>query len=95
MKWKCGISITVDPDELTDYRFDWSQWLGNSGDAISVSSLAVTPGMSLSMISYTGLDATFFISGGNVGSVYLVTSTITTVQSRQAERSVTVNIKEK
>jgi hypothetical protein len=90
-------SFQKDPDEVLDYRINWSRTLEAapaSSDTISTSSWAVTSGITVDSDSNTTTTATVFLSGGTAGVCYTITNTITTAGGRTFEASFTVWIRD-
>jgi len=87
--WREGVSVTIDPDEVLDYVWQWSSWL--NGDTITGSTFSNEIGsLTLTSPSFTDSTATVFISGGVVGGSYKVVNQITTSGGRTAERGIMV-----
>jgi len=94
MNWVEGLLVTRDQDDVDDWKFDWSDWLGT--DTISSSVVAVESGLTKDSDSITdsSTSVTVWLSGGIVGSEYKVTSSIVTTAGREKDRSVTFLIVE-
>lgn len=94
-----GIPATVDqydgfdkaPTDIDDWTFDWTGDLV-TGETITASQFFTTPGLSLSSPSATAHTATIWVSGGTLGTTYLVTNRIATSGGRQFDWSFTVTI---
>lgn len=80
-----------DPDANLDWVFDWAAWL-RSGETISTSSFAVSPGIVLGTTSNTVSTATAWLSGGTPGEPYTLTNHVETNQGRIDERSITIRV---
>ncbi len=79
-----------DPDEILDYKVDWSDWLVS--DTINTSTWTVPAGLTAGAASNTTTTATQWISGGTAGTTYTVTNRIVTAGLRTAERSITIKV---
>ena len=75
-----------DPDEVLDYLWDWSAWLGT--DTVSDCEFTITPSsMAIESHICDGAKATVWLSGGADGLIYEVTNRITTTGGRTADRT--------
>lgn len=90
--------IDKDPDEQLDYMVDFSAdpplgpWL-QAGEVITGHAVTVQYGISQPIPAVaTDTTITVWLSGGMIGTVYLVTVNITTNQGRVGDRSFRVNI---
>lgn len=97
---------TKDPDAVLDYLWNWADYLGT--DTIAAADFAVydTAGQLLddSESGYDGVavdsssaadtTATVWLSGGEVGTKYVVTCHITSAGGREDDRSLHLTIKE-
>lgn len=82
-----------DPNEVLDYKVDWTDYLGASNIASSVWTHSLTefsPGND-------NKTATVYLGGGTLGSSYEVTNEITTndIPARVAVRSFVIRIVDK
>ena len=59
-----------DPDETSDYEFNWKPEL--DGDTISTSAFSLPDGMTSVSTSNTTTTATIFVSGGSEGRIYRI-----------------------
>lgn len=93
-------NFTKDPDALLDYKFNWQDWL-NTGDTIIEAT--AFPGGSYTnpgdiRVAANSVSASVshvvWLSAGNVGEEYIITSRITTAQGRRNDQSLTVSIEE-
>lgn len=83
-----------DPDAVKDYDVDWGAgWLVDD-DTISASTWTVPTGITKASDSHTDTRAKVWISGGTVGSSYVLTNRVTTTQGRTDDRSITIKIRE-
>jgi hypothetical protein len=74
-----------DADEVLDYQVDWSNWLA-AGETITTSTWVVPSGLTAGTDSHSTTTATQWISGGTVGTKYVVANTIMTSAGRTGER---------
>lgn len=81
-----------DPSDVLDYAVDWSRWL-TDGDTVTASTWDVPAGLTKGADSHASGKATVWLSGGTAGQQYVVTNHITTTQGRQADKSLTVNVR--
>jgi hypothetical protein len=81
-------SYERDPDSAKDYQVDWSSWLVE-GDIITAHQLIVAPpdGLVVTNDSHDATTVTYWVSGGEVGSVTKVTCRITTTVGRIDDRT--------
>jgi hypothetical protein len=82
-----------DPADLLDYQFDITPAVvGNQGDGIATLDIATSPSnpgdLALSSATADGTLAVMWFSGGQAGTVYTVTITISTINGRNINRSV-------
>lgn len=82
-----------DPNDVIDYRVDWSKWL-RDGDTILVSEWIVPDGIEMDSETNTNTTTTIWLSGGSAGATYQLTNRITTAQGRQRDRTITIRVKE-
>jgi hypothetical protein len=83
-----------DPQEERLFTFDWTQHLGT--DTIVSSSIAVEIGLvkESEAIAVDSKKATVLVSGGTVGTSYLVTNTILTSAGEWLERSGEITVRQ-
>ncbi|SDE89695.1 Concanavalin A-like lectin/glucanases superfamily protein [Limimaricola pyoseonensis] len=74
-----------DPDDVLDYAIDWSRLL--EGDTIASAEWLVPAGLTFVRSEHSGPLAIAWLSGGEVGETYELTSRITTAAGRQMDRS--------
>lgn len=75
-----------DPDEVLDYRLDWTDRL--AGDTISTSVWAAESGITIDSDVHDDTAATVWVSGGTHGTTYRMTNTITTAAGRTMQEVV-------
>ncbi|MHC4361441.1 MAG: phage fiber-tail adaptor protein [Planctomycetota bacterium] len=97
--------VLKDPDAVLDYKFDWAaltngtgstDWLA-SGETISTKTVTVPAGITKDSDSLadTNTSVLVWLSGGTAGEDYDVVCHITTSDSRQDDRTLTVKVKER
>lgn len=85
-------SFTKDPDSVLDYMNDWSAWLDD--DTITASSwTASSDEITIDSNSFTDTTATVWLSGGTIGSSYILTNHIATLAGREEDRSFKIKCK--
>jgi hypothetical protein len=82
-----------DPADVLDYALDITDALaGDAGDAIATLDVAIVPNatddLALASSSVYGTHAVLWMSGGQVGTTYVVTVTIGTVNGRTISRAI-------
>lgn len=82
-----------DPDEVLDYDFNWSDWLGS--DTIVSSTWEVDAGITKDSEENTTTIAKIWVSGGTAGAAYLLKNTIVTDGDRTSERTAKLKVKER
>ena len=87
------VGLLKDPDEILDYTFDWSTWLG--ADTIASDVVTVDAGLTKDSDSNTTTAVTVWLSGGTAGTAYKVSSKVTTAAGRTAERTIIITVKER
>tara|TARA_R110000782_G_scaffold219176_1_gene306510 strand:+ start:299 stop:601 length:303 start_codon:yes stop_codon:yes gene_type:complete len=87
-------SINKDPDEVLDYRFDFSADMTATADTIVTVAFVVT-GATLDSQSNTTTTATAWVSGGAAGTTAQVSCEVTTAAGRVIARSVFLKLKER
>jgi hypothetical protein len=85
-------TFSKDPDDVLDYVFDWSTWLG--ADTIASDTVTVATGLTKDSDSNTTTAVTVWLSGGTPGTSYKVTSKITTAAGRTKTASIVINVEE-
>lgn len=88
-----AFAYAKDPDEVLDYDFDWSAWLGT--DEIATSTWTVSSGLTKDSQSNSATATKVWVSGGTDGQTYTLTNTITTDGDRTAERTAKLKVKER
>jgi hypothetical protein len=87
-----------DPDDVLDYKFDWTDWLA-SDETISSQTITASSGLTVdsSSIAGNGKSVTVWLSSGAAGAWYTVTNRITTSSSpaRTVDRTITIECKER
>lgn len=82
-----------DPNEVLDYRFDWTSRLATS-ETISTSTFIVAEG-SVTLANPSILDGktTVWLSGGTLGEVNVITNRIVTNQGRTYDESARLRVR--
>ena len=87
-------SFVKDPDARLDYEVDWSEWMP-AGDSITASIWECDDAAIIIDDEQFGADsATAFISGGVLGTSYLVINRIETGQGRINDQTIKIKIKQ-
>jgi len=84
-------TLLKDPHAVLDYGFDWSEWLA-TGETISSSAWTIPTGIIKDSDTNTTTTTTAWLSGGTVGTTYLVVNRITTSAGRTEDRSVYIRV---
>jgi hypothetical protein len=84
---------TKDPNDVLDYQLNIAPALiGNEGDSIATLDVLITPGnpgdLTLNQAEADGASAVLWLSGGQAGTIYTITVTISTVSGRALQRSI-------
>jgi len=91
-----------DPQEVLDYTIDWSEWLV-AGDTINAVTVTTPAGISTTTggtpatpaaPSFTTTTTKIWVAGGTAGASYDIACRVTTVGTRQGERSITIQVKD-
>ena len=69
------------PGSRLDYTVNWTDWL-EEGDELTASTWSSSPQITFESATFTGVQATAFITGGTAGVTYTVTNSITTTAGR-------------
>lgn len=86
---------TKDPNEVLDYRFDWTARL-ESGETISTSNVTRESGdVTIDSQAFAGAVVTVWLSGGTENTVSVFTSRIATSQGRTYDESVQLKVRSK
>ena len=88
-------TYTKDPQAFLDYSIDWSAWLADNETIVTSTWAADSADLTLSLLANDGTLTTVWIAGGEAGKDYLVTNTITTVDGRIDERSITLTCEQR
>ena len=102
MDWREGITIIRDPDDVSNWKFDFASLTNGtgesnflaSGDTISSHTITIatssSPGLTAdsSSISDTNTSVTVWLSGGVAGQTDTVTCHIVTANGVEIDRSV-------
>jgi len=86
-----------DPDARLDYAIDWGPFLdGTDGDTISSAAWVDVPDELVVVdggLDLTGRKHIAYVSGGEHGSAYQITSRITTDQGREDDLSLRIYVR--
>ena len=82
-----------DPEDVLDYQFDISPAvIGHDGDGIATLDVTARPNsagdIEITNVSADGARAIMWVAGGQSGTVYTVTISITTTSGRAVNRSI-------
>ena len=80
-----------DPDEVLDYRVDWSARL--DGDTIASSTWEVLAGLTKDSDTSGADDTTIWLSGGTLGDNYTLVNRVTTAGGRTFDQSVKLKVR--
>ncbi|WP_455201721.1 phage fiber-tail adaptor protein [Kaarinaea lacus] len=91
-------TVTKDPDETLDYKWDWSEWL-SSGVLISTATFSPATGITVSTyaISDGNTSVVAWVTGGTVDNDYRIMCEIETDNSpaHTANRTMVFQIRER
>ncbi len=82
-----------DPDEVLDYVLDWS--LRILTDTITTSLWIVPTGITKDSDDFDDSTTTIWLSGGTIGTAYVMTNRIETADGRTMDQSCKIKIKTK
>jgi hypothetical protein len=82
---------TKDPSALLDYILDWAGSFP-SGDSLSSSVVTADAGITVESQTVSGLKHTVWLSGGTVGSSYLVVCEVTSAGGRRDQRTLRITV---
>lgn len=80
-----------DPNDVTDYSFDWSRWLTGSETIVSFTATA-SGGLVLNSTPNTNTASTVWLSGGVASSIYEVQHLIVTSAGRTKALTMTIRV---
>lgn len=81
------------PGDVLDYAFDWSVYLGTTGDTIQSSTWTADTGITITNPSNTATLAGIRVSGGTLGTQYAIVNRIHMTPSGQIdERTLMISI---
>lgn len=90
-----GPYLEKDPRARIPVSVDWSEWLAQESTTIASSAWTLEAGPVLDGQTNTPTIATAFVSGGTVGSRYVLRNTITTANGLIDSRSLRVVIRDR
>jgi len=82
-----------DPQAILDYQINWASWLG--ADTISTSTWTVPAGITKVSDSNTTTTTTIWLSGGTVDTDYDIVNHIKTVGTREDDRTIHIQVRQK
>ena len=89
-----------DPDELDDYKLDWTARLAPDSDDISTSAWSIVTDMTgdpsplaIETESFTLSSTTVWLSGGTIGNTYQLLNHVVTTGGRVLEQTVQLKVK--
>ena len=89
-----------DPDEIDDYKLDWTSRLAPESDTVATSDWTIVTDMTgdaneLVIVVKTNTDSstTVWLADGTIGNTYILLNHITTTGGRTLEQSVAIKIK--
>ena len=90
---------TKDPQDILDYQLDIAPAvLGNPADTIATLNVSVAPSnpgdVTVNSVGVDGTAAILWLAGGQAGTVYTITLSITTTNGRAIQRSVLLPVLE-
>lgn len=83
-----GPYFRKDPRASVPVTLDWGRWLEGEATTITSSAWSASPGVTLSSPTNTTTVANVVVSGGIVGSVYVLRNTVTCADGTVDSRSV-------
>lgn len=93
-----------DPQDVLDFAIDWNRsrdgaadgtgWL-DADETITASTWTVPDGLTKGAEGNVAGRTVVWLSGGTNGQQYVVTNHITTSQGRQADKSLTINVRQR
>ncbi|AQG98363.1 hypothetical protein A9R05_05635 [Burkholderia sp. KK1] len=84
-------SFTKDPQAVLDFNWDWSGWLA-ANETITEQTVTPAAGIVVDSSSIQGKVVAAWISGGAVGTTYIVACTITTSAARTETRRIQIAV---
>lgn len=83
-----------DPQAILDYSFVWTAWL-DTGETITANTVTVETGLTKGDVTTSDNTITVWLSGGTAGEDYDVTCHITTSDTRQDDRTMTIKCRQR
>lgn len=84
-----------DPDEIKDYRLDWTDLLDGDTISQSVWSVASGTGLVIDSQSTTATTTTLWMSAGALGETYDLLNRVTTAGGRTYDQTVKLKVRAK
>lgn len=82
------------PSEVQDYDIDYSEYLTALEDTAATAVVTCDSGLTVISSSVIGSVVKVWVSGGDSGATYKVTSLLTTTGGRKREADIKVKVKE-
>lgn len=93
MRWRSGLRVIKDPDDVKDWFWDWSDWL-SSGDSIASKAVSADPGITVDSSEIQDDGVAVVLSGGTAGTTYDVSVKITTTNGFVDQKTVSFEVTE-
>lgn len=90
------MAITVDPkdpDEVLDYKVDWTARL--AGDTITSSVWEVPTGIIKNSDTNDSTSTTIWLSGGTLNATYALTNRVVTAGGRTFDQTISISCRER
>lgn len=87
------VKFVQDPEAVLDYTLDWTK-LMVVGDTIIAVTFTPDPGLTKLSQNFSALTVTVWLQDGTAGTVYNVSSHITTAAGRQLIRTFQISVKD-
>lgn len=84
-----------DPDEVLDYKIDWSARLVDDDTIVGSEWVQVPDDLTIDSDDFDDTSATVWLSGGVIGKNQRLTNRVTTAAGRVMDQSVLINLAEK
>lgn len=83
-----------DPTATLDYVFDWTAWLA-PGETIMTATVECDDGIVIDSTGTADTKVTVWLSGGTVNEDYDVHCAITTTETREDRRHITIAVRDR
>lgn len=84
-----------DPNEVKDYRLDWSEFLGGEDTITGSTWTASGTGLTINEDSFTDTATTVWLSAGTLGATYSLLNRVTTAGGRTYDQTARIRIRSK